>query len=322
MTGIGFGTWAWGNKLVWGYEPGEGDLILEETLQEALKGGLSLIDTADSYGTGSLNGKSEILVGKFLKNAEDQKKYPKNLIVASKLAPYPWRIGRTGFNKAFIASQKRLCGYLNRIQLHWSTYRYAPWQEELLLDNLGDLIESGEIKELGVSNVGPLRLQWMNEKMNKRGIKIKSLQVQLSLLAPQSICMENIGNICKDLGIELIAYSPLAFGILCYPPNKNTIGKTTFLRRNLFKRLLPASKTLREVINQIANNRNSSQSQVALNWCRSHGAIPIPGLRTPEQAKQAVAALKWDLNNEEKERLDKVSLSCKKLMPRNPFQSN
>ena len=67
MTGIGFGTWAWGNQLLWGYQPERDDPDLEATLSAAVQGGLSLVDTADSYGTGRLNGRSELLLGQFLR---------------------------------------------------------------------------------------------------------------------------------------------------------------------------------------------------------------------------------------------------------------
>ena len=52
VTGIGFGTWSWGNQLLWGYEPERDDPELAETLQVGVRGGLTLVDTADSYGTG------------------------------------------------------------------------------------------------------------------------------------------------------------------------------------------------------------------------------------------------------------------------------
>ena len=65
MKRIGLGTWSWGNKLFWNYQSSN-DEDLRETYTEAVKRGFNLIDTADSYGTGTLNGRSEELLGKFL----------------------------------------------------------------------------------------------------------------------------------------------------------------------------------------------------------------------------------------------------------------
>ena len=102
---IGLGTWSWGNKLFWNYKSTNDD-DLRETYNEALRRGFDLIDTADSYGTGNLQGRSELLIGKFLLNTPSSKK--KRIQVATKLAPYPWRIGDRGFNKPFLKSLERL----------------------------------------------------------------------------------------------------------------------------------------------------------------------------------------------------------------------
>ena len=136
LNSIGFGTWAWGNEFVWGYDPSRDDGRLAATFRQALSSGLNLIDTADSYGTGRLNGRSESLLGGFIEALPASRR--SQLVVATKLAPFPWRQGRRGLDRAFNASQKRLGGYLKRVQLHWSTARYAPWQEAALLDGLAD----------------------------------------------------------------------------------------------------------------------------------------------------------------------------------------
>jgi pyridoxine 4-dehydrogenase len=240
--------------------------------------------------------------------------------VATKLAPFPWRLGRGGFKRAFDASKKRLGGRLDRIQLHWSTARYAPWQELPLLDGLGDLVEQGLVPELGLSNVGPKRLRFLHGHLLNRGIRLQSVQVQLSLLAPEPVLRGELVQVCQELGVELLAYSPLALGILAIPPGVQ--GTTsTVLRSKLFQRLLPASEDLRSVMGEIAAKRSASMAQVALNWCRAHGACPIPGLRRSAQALDAAAALHWSLNAAERLALDQLSQRTLVRMPANPFQS-
>ncbi len=322
MSSIGFGTWAWGNKLLWGYLPEKNDDLLEKTFQEAVNRGLNFIDTADSYGIGQLNGRSEVLLGRFLRKLPTYKY--KNLNVATKLAPYPWRLGREGFKAAFKASKARLQGKLDRVQLHWSTSRYAPLQEVQLMDGLGDLYDSGLISQIGISNMGPNRLRWFYNRLQMRGIPLKSLQVQFSLLSPAPNKIVQIKDVCKELDIELLAYSPLALGVLVIPPyeTNTNIPEQTFLRGNLFRRLLPPSIELRKGLYDIACDRGVSQAQVALNWCRAHDAIPIAGLRDPKQAKDAGEASKWTLNKKEKQTLDILSKDCKVRMPNNPFQSS
>ena len=317
-VGIGFGTWAWGNKLVWGYKPETDDILLKKTFFDAIDGGLDLVDTADSYGTGSLFGQSEKLIGNFLEELPTWK--IKEITIATKLAPFPWRIGRNGLNKAFLESNKRLKGNITRVQLHWSTYRYAPWQEEQLLSGLGDLYEKGLIKEIGLSNTGPKRLDFLYEQLKKRGIKIKSIQMQFSLLTQPSLENEEVHNICKKHNIEYLAYSPLALGLLTIPPDKFP-KPSTFLRQKLFQRMLPKTKEFRKLLENIGKKYSASQAQVALNWVRSHGAKPIVGIRNPQQASDAISALTWSLTNSEKERLDSYRNKCLIHMPENPFTS-
>jgi len=316
--GIGFGTWAWGNKLVWGYKPETDDVLLKQTFFDAINGGLDLVDTADSYGTGSLFGQSEKLIGSFL--SELPKRKLKKITIATKLAPFPWRIGRNGLNKGFEESNKRLKGNMKRVQLHWSTYRYAPWQEEQLLNGLGDLYEKGLIEEIGLSNTGPKRLNFLYQKLNERGIKIKSIQRQFSLLSKPTLEDKRVKIICKEHNIEYLAYSPLALGILTIPPNKSA-KPSTYLRQKLFQRILPRTKELRTLLTKIGEKYAATQAQVALNWVRSHGAKPIVGIRNPLQAKDAISALTWSLTKNEKERLDSYRSQCLTNMPQNPFSS-
>jgi len=316
--GIGFGTWAWGNKIVWGYQPETDDILLKKTFFDAIDGGLDLLDTADSYGTGSLFGQSEKLVGNFL--TELPKKKLEKITIATKLAPFPWRIGRNGLNKAFEESNKRLKGNMKRVQLHWSTYRYAPWQEEQLVHGLGDLYEKGLIKEIGLSNTGPKRLVFLYQQLNERGIKINSIQMQFSLLTKPSFQDEQIKNICNELEIEYLAYSPLALGLLTIPPNKYP-KPSTFIRQKLFERILPQTRELRTLLTNIGKKYSASQAQVSLNWVRSHGAKPIVGIRNPLQAKDTISSLTWSLTKNEKEELDVYRHKCIANMPQNPFTS-
>ena len=182
LNGIGFGTWAWGNQLLWGYESERDDGRLEQTFRQALASGLGLIDTADSYGTGLLNGRSELLLGQFAARLPATRRA--ELCIATKLAPFPWRLGRRGLDQALAASRQRLQGHLRRVQLHWSTARYAPWQEVQLLDGLADRVLDGSVAEIGVSNIGPKRLAWMHQRLAERGVPLRSVQVQYSLLSP------------------------------------------------------------------------------------------------------------------------------------------
>ena len=318
LNGIGFGTWAWGNQLLWGYDAERDDRLLEETFRQALASGLGLIDTADSYGTGRLNGRSEQLLGRFAARLPATRRA--DLCIATKLAPFPWRLGRRGLDQALQASRQRLQGHLRRVQLHWSTARYAPWQEVQLLDGLADRVLDGSISEIGVSNIGPKRLAWMQQRLAERGVPLRSVQVQYSLLSPGDAKVDALRQLCRERGIEVLAYSPLAFGVLTMPPDGERRPRTV-LQRQLLARLQPASRSLRAVVAAIACQRSVSMAQVALNWCRAQGTTPIPGLRTPEQARDVAGALQWSLTSAELDQLTVARQQCTVRTPSNPFQS-
>jgi pyridoxine 4-dehydrogenase len=314
---IGVGTWAWGNQLLWGYDPAQ-DQEIQAAFARAVASGLRFFDTADSYGTGRWNGRSETLLGSWC--AQLSPALRDELTVATKLAPFPWRLGRRGFDRAFAASRTRLQGKLDRVQLHWSTARYAPWQEMPLLDGLADRVLAGEVAQLGLSNLGPQRLRQVQAHLARRGVRLASLQVQLSLLAPEAAAPGGLAEVCRDLGVELIAYSPLALGWLASAGGEaGTIPAGP--RGILFRRLERGASALREGVHRLAAARQVPAAAVALNWCRAHGALPIPGLRRVRQVEVAVDALSWCLSVEERQELDQLAFANRARMPANPFQS-
>ena len=319
---IGVGTWAWGNQFLWNYSPQRHDATLAATFRRCLELEFRFFDTADSYGTGRFSGRSESLLGQFAMAATPQQRA--QLCIATKLAPFPWRLGRQGYAKAFAASQARLQGQLKRVQLHWSTARYAPWQEAPLLEGLADLVQQRAVESLGLSNMGPRRLRQVSERLGQRGVAIASLQVQLSLLAPEAIAPGGVAETCRELGIPLIAYSPLALGLLGREPRRPGTPEPDLPkgpRGALFRRLGPKLEPLLNLMAEIGAHLPGGQAAVALNWCRAHGAMPIPGMRTPGQVDTAAAARSWQLTAEERLSLDQLVLADGPRMPANPFQS-
>ena len=316
LPSIGVGTWAWGNQFLWGYDPAL-DHQLAATFQRCLDLDLCFFDTADSYGTGRWNGRSEQLLGQFAAALSPAQR--SRCCIATKLAPFPWRLGRRGFDRAFRASRQRLQGKLDRVQLHWSTARYAPWQEPPLLLGLADLVRSGQVASMGLSNLGPLRLRQVVAQLAAQGVAVASLQVQLSLLAPEAVAPGGVAQVCRELGIPLIAYSPLALGLLARPPSQVSIAPQG-PRGTLFRRLEAGLGPLLDTMASIAAGHGSDLAAVALNWCRAHGAMPIPGLRRPDQVETVAAARSWQLSLAERQQLDQLVLSGPR-MPINPFQS-
>ncbi len=314
---MGCGTWAWGNRLLWNYDTSI-DSQLQEVFNTCVSNGVTLFDTGDSYGTGKLKGRSEILLGKFDREYQGVNKH--NICLATKLAPYPWRLTRGAMVAAGKASAERLGRNIDLVQMHWSTANYFPLQEWQLLDGLGDLYEKGLVKGVGLSNYGAKRLKKVHQKFQARGIPIKTLQVQYSLLSTYPVTELGVKEVCDELGIKLIAYSPLALGLLTgkYSEKGNL---PSGLRRWVCKQILPESRSLLATLEAIATAKNKTMAQVALNWCICKGTIPIPGAKNPQQAKQNIGALGWYLDSGEVMELDKAAAEVKKPMVQNIFQS-
>ena len=102
------------------------DAALGDAYAAALAAGLNLFDSGDSYGTGRLSGRSESLLGQFRAEGRGARA-PLPVAVATKIAPYPWRLTSGQWLAAARASAER-AGGLALAQLHWSTSTYAPWQ--------------------------------------------------------------------------------------------------------------------------------------------------------------------------------------------------
>jgi pyridoxine 4-dehydrogenase len=280
--------------------------------------GVTLFDTGDSYGTGRLNGRSELLLGRFAK--EYQGINQDNICIATKLAAYPWRWTRQSMVSACKSSAQRLGRNVDVVQMHWSTANYAPWQEKGLLAGLADLYEQGLVKGVGLSNYGPKRLKLVHKKFAERGVPITSLQVQYSLLSTYPVTELGLKDVCDELGIQMIAYSPLALGLLTGKySEKGPFPKG--VRGLLFRQLLPGLRLLLACLREIAQSRNKTVSQVAINWCICKGTIPIPGAKSVEQARENIGALGWLLTASEVAQLDQAAASVDKKMVQNIFQT-
>ena len=317
LPALGCGTWAWGNRLLWGYTPSMDD-ELRSVFDLCVRNGVTLFDTGDSYGTGRLNGRSEQLLGQFAQDYQGPKR--NQLCIATKLAAYPWRLTRQAMVSAGDASARRLGRPVDLVQMHWSTANYAPWQEGPLLDGLADLYEQGKVKGVGLSNYGPEGLQRVHQKFAQRGVPIATLQVQYSLLSTYPVTELGVKAVCDELGIQLIAYSPLALGLLT---GKYT-GAGSFprgLRGWLCRRILPGAQPLLACLQAVAAARSKTMAQVAINWCRAKGAIPIPGAKTLAQAQQNLGALGWKLRPGEVAELDQAAAKVTRSMVQNIFQT-
>ncbi|XP_074380586.1 pyridoxal reductase, chloroplastic isoform X3 [Apium graveolens] len=318
VSPMGFGTWAWGNQLLWGYQESMDD-ELQEVFNLAVENGVNLFDTADSYGTGKLSGQSEKLLGKFIREFRGQKQLAEDVVIATKFAAYPWRLTPGQFVNACKGSLDRM--QIEQIgigQLHWSTANYAPLQEKALWDGLVAMYDKGLVQAVGVSNYGPKQLIKIYEYLQARGVPLSSAQVQFSLLSMGEDQME-IKTICDSLGIRVISYSPLGLGMLTGKYTSSSLPSGP--RSLLFKQIIPGLEPLLNSLGKIAQRRRKTIPQVAINWCISKGTVPIPGVKTLKQAKDNLGALGWNLSSDEILELESAARESPRKMIQNVFQT-
>lgn len=296
---IGIGTWAWGDRLVWNYGQGYSDRDIEEVFHLAIENGVRFFDTAEIYG----QGKSELFLGKLMKTISNP------ITLASKFMPYPWRLRKGSFHKALSASLKRL--ELPKVQLYQIHWPLPPMPVRTWMECMLDALQEGLIEAAGVSNYDLAQTLEAHRVLSTGGARLASNQVEYHLLE-RRIEKNGLLKECNDLGIKIIAYSPLAMGILSgkYTPENPPSGvRGSQYNREFLGKIQPLISAMKKTG---MNHDGKTASQVALNWVICKGALPIPGAKNANQLEQNVGATGWRLTEEEVNMLDELSDSVTK----------
>jgi aryl-alcohol dehydrogenase-like predicted oxidoreductase len=175
------------------------------------------------------------------------------------------------------------------------------------MDAMADLLEAGKIRAVGVSNFSARQMRRAHEALVRRGFTLASNQVKYSLL-DRRIERNGILDAARELGITIIAYSPLEMGLLSgkFHKDPGLLRERPIGRRLMLGRLLEKSRPLVERLEAVAAERGVSASQVALNWViHSHGetVVAIPGATSARHARESAAAMAFELTREEMARI-------------------
>jgi aryl-alcohol dehydrogenase-like predicted oxidoreductase len=296
VTPLGLGIWQWGDTLMWEYGKGYGEADLKQVYEATLAAGINFIDTAEMYG----RGRSERVVGRFMAETHTRDQ----VILATKFAPLPWRLAPGRLLHALRESLNRLG--LPQVDLYQIHFPYSPVSVETWMAAMADAVEAGLTRAVGVSNFSPSQTIRAHAALARRGVPLASNQVEFSLLA-QSPATGGLVTVCRDLGVTIIAYSPIAKGALTgkYTPDNVPSGmRRRKYTRNYLARIQPLINLLKE-IGQAHGGK--TPAQVSLNWLVCKGAVPIPGAKNLGQAQENFGALGWRLTDEEVARLDEIS---------------
>lgn len=296
LTQLGIGAWSWGDKLFWGYGKDYGVKDVKEAFIATLDSNVSFIDTAEVYGFGD----SETLLGQFMQETGQK------IQIATKYFPVPWRIKASDVSEALTASLKRL--QVDQVELY-QVHQPVSFlmSQKTLMNVLADEVRRGRIKAVGVSNYSAKQMREAHHYLAERGVSLAVNQVQYSLLH-RNIESNGIYDTAQELGVKILAYSPLAQGLLTgkYTAENAPTGArqidSRFGREGL-RKIAPVLKMLKVLGDQY----KKTPAQVALNWLIAKGTVPIPGAKNAAQATQNAGALGWSLSEEDVTELDKLS---------------
>ncbi len=284
VSPLGIGTNAWGTFR-------QPDPSKKAVFDAALEMGINFFDTAEVY---QVHG-SEKTLGQFLPGAGSK------AVVETKFFPFPWRLSRKALLPALRASLARL--KLERVDVYITHFPTPPVPVETWMEALADAVEAGLVRAVGVSNYNASQMQRSQAVLAKRGVRLAVNQVEYSLIR-RSVERSGLLALCKELGITLIAYRPLAGGLLTgkYTPGMLPTGARRWLTNHAeVARIQPLVNLLRQTG---AAHDGKTPGQVACNWLICKGALPIPGAKNLKQMQANAGALGWRLTADEVAALD------------------
>ncbi len=299
VPALGIGTWAWGDNFFWSYGQEYDSNDLKEAFTTALEEGVNFFDTAEIYGLGE----SERLLGQFLAQTE------KTVYIATKYFPLPWRWNSQAVSDTLTASLERLkLSQVTLYQVHWP-FDFLMGQPTLM-SALAHEVKKGRILTVGVSNYSAIQMKEAHRLLAEQGVPLAVNQVRYSLLSRQ-IESDGILTTAKELGVTILAYSPLAQGLLTGKYTPETVENPKGARRidpRFTRKGLEKISPILNVLNQLTQKYQRTAAQISLNWLiAQEDVIPIPGAKNAAQARQNAGALGWSLSCEDRELLDQVS---------------
>lgn len=297
VSALGVGTWSWGGQDRWGAgeRPSPADAA-----SAALDAGCFFFDTAPTYGKGF----AEKELGRIRAGG-------RYALVATKYYPRPNDIRDLSgaMQRTARESISRLrpdAGVLDLFQLH--RLAEPPTSLEVQADALASVVRAGLARAVGVCNASAEEVCALHERLRRtHALPLSSCQLELSLLR-QLPAMTGTLEVCRELGVAVLAFSPLAMGRLTgkYDPvrgEKPWWGRHGDEQRPFGATLDESPSALMALLAALrATGRRyggKTPAQVALNWVLSQGAVALPGARTRKQALENAGAMGWRLSAED-----------------------
>ena len=270
------------------------------TVKAGLDGGVNWFDTAELYGSGV----SEASLAVALKAAG---KTDQDVVVGTKW----WPLFRTAGNipRTIDDRLRFLDGYSISLYMVHQPFGFSSPEAEM--DEMAKLVKAGKIRSVGISNFNPDQMRRAHSQLHKYGLPLAVNQVRYSLL-DRSIERNGILATAKELGVTIIAYTPLGSGLLSgkYHKNPELLAKKSFFWRARLRGSIEKTRGLVAALEEIATAYHATAAQVALNWvinARGDSVVTIPGVTKVSQAVESAGAMNFKLSDAEIARLDTLS---------------
>ncbi len=300
---LGVGTWAWGDRATWGmggYDAGFTLDSITEAWEASIDAGVTFFDTAEMYG----RGESERIIGRLLADCDPSSR--DRIAIATKFMPMPWKVRITTELMASLRASLDRLGMpaVDLYQIHGpiSLRGHAAMAEALATAH-----QAGLVRAVGVSNYSARETRAMDEQLRRRGLRLATNQVECSLLRRRPETGGLLAT-CAELGVVVLAYSPLGQGRLTGKYSAETPPPG---RRNFSAYPMDRVEEVVAAARRIGDAHERTPAQVALNWLIAKGTVPIPGAKNRDQAVANAGALGWSLSAEEVAALDAVALDHK-----------
>ena len=275
------------------------DAASRPIIQKALDSGINFFDTANVYS----NGESEAVIGRALKEMAKRDE----IVLATKVhgqmgkAPNSKGLSRKAIFSEIDSSLKRLqMDYVDLYQIHRFDYE-TPIEETL--EALNDVVKAGKARYIGASSMYAWQFAQMLAASERRGwAKFVSMQPQYNLVYREE--EREMLPLCKQEGVGVIPWSPLARGFLAGGRDEPRQGNTERARTDDFSPRLYFHESDHKVVGEvekIAKARGNANTQVALAWVLKNPAItaPIVGTSKLSHLEDALTALTIKLDDAE-----------------------
>ena len=263
----------------------------EAMVKHALTLGINFFDTANCYSAGT----SEEYVGRALKKNISRDK----VVIASKVYFNDGRLSRKAIFCEIDGTLKRLgTDYLDLYIIHRFDYD-IPVEETM--EALDRLVKAGKVRALGASAMFGYQFYNMQLAARDHGwARFEAMENHYSLLYRED--ERELIPICKQMGVTLMPYSPLAAGHLARPTWKSDTlrSRTDRVAMGKYDRTEEQDMAIVRRVHELAEKHGVKMSEIALAWQWAKGvASPIVGATKPQYLDDAAAALTVKLTEEE-----------------------